>query len=66
MELCHICMEHKPRSDFKKISHFRDVQRNKVQWCRECQKMWLNMKKEQENAKKYEIKDKSVFIVSFN
>lgn len=64
MLVCKICGETKPPEDFKAIHYFRSVQRNKVQWCRECQRMWMEMKKDKERIQKF-VEDPTKFIVSF-
>lgn len=65
MICCRVCGEEKERSQFYKIKHFyKYLNTNKV-WCRECQKLYVEMKKQEMNEK---IKDflKGQFCVSFD
>ena len=45
LRTCHCCGEKKEKEEFYLISHFTRVQHKKVQWCRDCQKMYLEYKK---------------------
>lgn len=62
---CRVCGEEKPKDEFKRIPYFSDVKARKVMWCRDCQKMYLTMKKEKQISEKIFVKDESKFIVSF-
>lgn len=47
MPVCHCCGEKKVREEFYNVVYFTHYQRHKVQWCRDCQKMYIAYKKDQ-------------------
>ena len=61
---CEICGEEKPKEDFNLVLNFHRVKKAKVQWCRECQKMYLKMKKLEEQIKFLKLKE-GEYEVSF-
>lgn len=68
MKPCRICGEEKTKKDFFCIYGFS--QYKKKRWCRECQRLFLDMKKEQEKQEKEIEKQKkwelpANFTVSF-
>ena len=67
MIACHICGEEKPKGEFNHIPRFTKLKKYDVTWCRKCQKMWLEMKKQDKRKdieKQYE--DNNRFVVSFD
>lgn len=64
--LCHICAEEKPEEKFTTIPYFNKYKKNRpVQWCHECQKMYIQMKKENRRLEKF-LQDTTKFVVSFH
>ena len=63
MNTCEICGESKPKIQFIKINHFYKWNRAWVIWCRDCQKMFIEMKRFEE-AKK-ELSEKTSGLVEF-
>jgi hypothetical protein len=61
---CYICGERKPKPEFKNIMYFSTYKKRKVQWCKECQKMYVKMKREKENEEEQQ-KVKINYLVSF-
>ena len=45
---CLICGEEKEKAEFKNVMYFSTYKKRKVQWCRDCQRMYIGMKKEKE------------------
>lgn len=64
MQCCHICGEEKPKGEFNHLPNFTKYKKGKVIWCRSCQKMWIDQKREQEYKQKY--LDQPTFSVSFH
>lgn len=64
MPCCRICGETKPSKDFLSIAYFAKYKKNKVNWCRDCQRMWVEAKREKEYADKY--LNTGSFTVSFD
>ena len=66
MELCcRICGEVKNAIEFHNILNFTKYKKHKVQWCKTCQKMYVDHKKEQIHHMKLE-KLPRIFTVSFD
>ena len=65
MQACRLCGEEKPLEEFHKVMHFTKVKRHKVIWCRDCQKMYMEMKKEEEKKQTLQIWNPTG-IVSFD
>lgn len=64
MKTCRICGEEKDDKEFYKLKYFfRYCKASKV-WCRNCMKMYMEMKTKQDQLDS-KLKDKSLFIVSF-
>jgi len=51
MPCCHVCGETKPVEDFRNMPNFTKYKKHKVTWCRACQKVWIDMKKEMEKVR---------------
>lgn len=64
MPLCRICGESKDPEEFYNVTTFCKYKKHPVVWCRDCQKMWLEYRKEQERLKKILAAEKK-FTVSF-
>lgn len=64
MPICRICGEEKVKEDFYHIPNFLKYKKNKVIWCRYCQKLWLDMRKQREYTDKY-LNTQQSFSVSF-
>jgi hypothetical protein len=62
--VCHVCGEEKGWNDFKNVPYFTSYKKRRLQWCRECQKMYLEMKRKEELVKE-ERNRKINFLVSF-
>ena len=54
---CEICGEEKPKEEFTFVMNFQRIKKAKVQWCRDCQKMFLKMKKLEEAVKFLKLKE---------
>lgn len=61
---CRICGEEKPETEFFKIKHFYRVMKSKRQWCRDCMRMYIEMKKDKEQQELL-VNKKWEFCVSF-
>jgi len=61
---CHICGEQKGWRDFKNITYFSYYKKRRLQWCRDCQKMWVEKKRQEEQTRE-ERNRKINFLVSF-
>ena len=64
MLLCRICGESKPPGEFKHITNFTKYKKQAVVWCRDCQKVWMDMNREKDRIKKFRSM-KQKFEVSF-
>ena len=64
MVVCRICGEEKDAKDFTTIPYFTKYKKHSVIWCHQCQKLWMDMKKEKERLKKF-MNDEQKFSVSF-
>jgi hypothetical protein len=62
--ICRICGETKTEGEFKNISNFTKYKKHSVSWCRDCQKLWLDMKRGKERIKKFQSTEKK-FDVTF-
>lgn len=62
---CHICGEEKEKRQFHRIRFFYTDVNTKKNWCRDCMKMYIDMKKEE--SRKEEIKHKVwIFVLKFD
>lgn len=61
---CHICGDEKESREFRNVCYFTSYKKKPVQWCRDCQKMYLAMKKEEEH-KEEQRKRKINYLVTF-
>ena len=64
MVCCRVCGDEKPPEEFFHIPYFSKYKKQKVQWCRACQRLWIDYKKEKEYREKY--LQKPQFTVSFD
>ncbi len=46
MPVCRICGDDKDTKELTHIPYFRKYKKHAVSWCHECQKLWIQMKKE--------------------
>ena len=65
MITCRVCGELKPPEEFHNIPNFTKYKKHKVTWCRICQKLWIDMKKEKERIDKFRSY-KAEYSVSFD
>ena len=67
MGVCRVCGQTKPEQEFRHVHHFTKYKKHNVFWCKDCQKMWMTMKKEQElEIKRVELqKHQEIFLVTF-
>ena len=63
--ICRICGEEKECKEFYRVKHFQRFHNKDVKWCRVCQKLYLEMKR-QEAADKLKDLMKGTFCVSFS
>lgn len=63
METCRVCGEQKPKLSFVKIKHWSRTYDKNLVWCRECQRMFLEMKELE--RKREELQRKSSHVVEF-
>lgn len=65
--ICRVCGEEKERTQFYKIKHFYKYLSSKRVWCRECQKLYVEMKKKEVDQKRFDEKvERGTFCVSFS
>ena len=64
MVCCRVCGMEKKAEEFSSIPYFTKYKKHKVLWCHDCQKMWMQMRKEKERLEKF-VKDDQKFTVSF-
>lgn len=64
MGLCFICGESKVQGEFKNIPNFTKYKKRSVSWCRDCQKLFLEMKRNKEMKNKI-LHGEKKFDVSF-
>lgn len=65
MPCCRVCGEHKPDEEFHHVINFTKYKKHKVTWCRPCQKLWIDMKKEKDRMHKLHSIEKN-WEVSFD
>lgn len=65
MSTCQICAEEKPTEEFAFLPYFTKHKKHKVKWCRDCQGMYMEMRKERLKQKK-RVEDESKFTVCFH
>ena len=53
MLVCKICGESKEQKEFSKLKYFYKYHKSEAQWCKMCQKMFLEMKKEEERKENF-------------
>lgn len=63
--ICRICGDEKDPKDFYKIKHFYKYHHSKIRWCRSCQRMWVEMKKQEEMLKQI-AETRGTFCVKFD
>ena len=62
--ICRICGEEKEKKEFYKVKHFYKVMNQRKIWCRDCMKLYSEMKKEEKRV--FELKEKEWnFCVKF-
>lgn len=67
MKTCRICGEIKELKDFFKIKHlYKYCNLGRRVWCRDCQKMFVEMKKKEEQSSTFQGLHNQSFIVSFS
>jgi hypothetical protein len=62
--ICRVCGDEKESKEFYRIKHFYRYNHSHVKWCRACQKMFVDMKKQEEILKLRE-ETKGTFVVNF-
>jgi hypothetical protein len=50
---CKICGERKGPLEFVKLKHFHTYHPSSVNWCKGCQKMYMEMKKEEKRKDEF-------------
>lgn len=65
MNVCRICGEKKDPKEFYRVKHFYRFHHSNVIWCRKCQKLYVEMKKQEEIQKQIEA-TRGNFCVQFN
>lgn len=63
--ICRLCAEDKESKEFYRIKHFYRFNKSHVIWCRDCQKMYVDMKKA-ELAQELQKKMAGTFVVKFD
>ena len=61
---CLICGEEKEKAEFKNVMYFSTYKKRKVQWCRDCQRMYAEMKQSQEFLERTK-EQRPIYTVSF-
>ena len=61
---CLICGEKKEKEEFKNVMYFSMYKKRKMNWCRDCQTMYVAMKKEKEAAERLAAQ-KINYLVAF-
>ena len=65
--ICRVCGEDKERNQFFKVKHFYKYLNMKRIWCRDCQKLYIEMKKQELAKKKFDEKvEAGAFCVCFS
>ena len=62
--LCEACCEDKDRKEFNRIKHFDKICRTKKDWCKDCQKDYITIKREK-NLQKVFYKSTGEFTLVF-
>lgn len=66
MVACQICGEKKKVSEFYPLPFFTKYKKQVVTWCHDCQKLYIEMKKQRQRHEKLEgFQEKDSFTVSF-
>lgn len=52
MLTCRLCGEPKKREEFHHVIHFTKYKKHKVFWCKDCQKQYIDWRKDTEKIKK--------------
>lgn len=52
MPCCRVCGENKEDEEFKNVLNFTKYKKHKVIWCKDCQKLWMDMRKDKERHQK--------------
>ena len=52
MVICHLCGEEKDKKEFKNLMYFTTYKKQKVQWCKQCQRLYIDFKREKEGMEK--------------
>ena len=64
--ICRVCGEEKEPNQFYRVKHFYKYLNTKRIWCRDCQKLYVEMKKQELSMKKFEERvEQNAFCVSF-
>lgn len=56
---CRVCGQEKERNQFYKVKHFYKYLNTKRVWCRDCQKLYIEMKKQESAQKEFNQKVQS-------
>ena len=64
MPCCRICGEEKSPEEFYHLPNFTKYKKHKVIWCRACQKLWMDFRKQKEYTQKY-LNGEQKFTVCF-
>ena len=64
MIVCHLCGETKSPGEFLHWTNFTKYKKQPVQWCRDCQKMFMERKHKRDIKKKLPLLENK-FEVSF-
>lgn len=62
---CRICGEDKEKKEFYRLKHFFKILPGKRHWCRDCMRMYIEMKKEEQQKKNLETKE-WIFTLNFS
>ena len=65
MEVCRICGEKKEARQFTTLPYFTKYKKHSVTWCHACQKLFMEMRKDQIRLKTF-LEDDKKFTVSFS
>lgn len=65
MQCCRVCGEKKRSEEFQKVFQFMKYKKHDALWCKDCQKMFITMKKEEAYREKY-FQPKNEIVVSFD
>ena len=64
MPSCRVCGDEKSEDEFRTMPNFTKYKKHRVQWCKHCQKLYMDMKKEKERNEKIATGE-HIFSVSF-